>query len=118
MSLTLYILILLYSGLTVNIRQVDVSGVVLQSKYGANISFSVSLHVIGCLSPFLNILYFIQVSLSAFGRQMSLELSRNRNLVPESRPVNLYFAENDADDISYVQDTDQVGAELFEISCM
>jgi len=49
-----------------------------------------------------------QVSLSAFGRQMSLELSRNRNLVPESRPVSLYFAENDADDISYVHDTDQV----------
>ena len=39
-----------------------------------------------------------------FGQDLELELKRNLNLVPENRNLDLFFAENDKDDISYVID--------------
>jgi len=50
-----------------------------------------------------------QVSLSAFGRSLDLSLSRNDNLLPQHRPLNMYMAENDSDEISFVEDNSKDG---------
>ena len=46
----------------------------------------------------------LKVSLSAFGRELSLSLSRNENLVPRHRPLTMFMAEKDQDDISLIED--------------
>ena len=51
------------------------------------------------------------MSLSAFGRSLNLDLYKNENLVPQHRPLHMYFAEADKDDISYIEDNDKVSSE-------
>jgi hypothetical protein len=44
------------------------------------------------------------VALNTFGRRLDLELSRNRNLLPLYRPLNLFFADAGGDSVNYVED--------------
>jgi hypothetical protein len=45
-----------------------------------------------------------QVELSAFGRSLSLSLSRNVHLVPQHRPLSMFLADKDSHQINYVED--------------
>jgi len=51
-----------------------------------------------------------QVSLTAFGRDLELDMSPNRDLLPQNRPLNLYMAETDGEEISYVDEQVDVGS--------
>ena len=55
----------------------------------------------------INVEYF-QIALDAFGDRFELELNRNLNLVPNQRPLNIFYADKDKEDIHYMASNEQV----------
>ena len=49
-----------------------------------------------------------QIALDAFGERFELELNRNLNLVPNRRPLNIFYADKDKEDIHYMASNEQV----------
>jgi len=48
-----------------------------------------------------------QIALDAFGDRFELELNRNLNLVPNQRPLNIFYADKDKEDIHYMASNEQ-----------
>ena len=46
--------------------------------------------------------------MDAFGDRFELELNRNLNLVPNQRPLNIFYADKDKEDIHYMASNEQV----------
>lgn len=51
-----------------------------------------------------------QIGLNTFGERFELELNRNLNLVPSHRPLNVFYADKEREDIQYAA-SDEVGKE-------
>lgn len=56
-----------------------------------------------------------QIGLDAFGRRFELELNRNLNLVPSHRPLNVFYADKDREDIEYARSSEAGAEELGEL---
>ena len=49
-----------------------------------------------------------QIALDAFGKRFELELNRNFNLIPRHRPLNIFYADKDKEDIRYMASNEEV----------
>ena len=58
-----------------------------------------------------------QIALDAFGERFELELNRNLNLVPNQRPLNIFYADKDKEDIHYMASNEQVRVIFFFKQC-
>ena len=47
------------------------------------------------------LILLFQIGLEAFGQRFELELNRNLNLIPSNRPLNIFYADKDREDIQY-----------------
>ena len=56
-------------------------------------------------------LFCFQIGLNTFGERFELELNRNLNLVPSHRPLNVFYADKEREDIQYAA-SDEVNIKL------